>query len=345
MKKEIRVKLNDFRGESLKDDFLPIRVLKDNFNMKIVKSMRKSNIIIGTIDRSSKYNLLKENKNKYILISGEDLFIKRNIFNLIESFFHKIFKDKKYKIMDKIDSIIPKFILQLPIFYFFPRYVKFIERVRNGKIKNGYGIIQNDIRCKKIFIIPYFLNLFYYKMPELIKKHSYGLKNKKKFCAFVVSSNSSRERIDFFKKLSKYKKVDSYGKVLNNMGDKIFKTSWHYTHSQIFRDYKFIICFENNFTKEYITEKLPNAMFSGSIPIYRGAPNVGDYFNTKSFINYDDYGSYDKMIEKIIELDQDDNKYLEFSKQPWFKNNKIPEIIKTKEKDLIEFYKKVFRGI
>ncbi len=38
-------------------------------------------------------------------------------------------------------------------------------------------------------------------------------------CAFMYSNPNAKERIEFFTKLSQYKKVDSAGKVLNYMGD------------------------------------------------------------------------------------------------------------------------------
>ena len=192
--------------------------------------------------------------------------------------------------------------------------------------------------------MPCFFHTFYVQKNKLIKKKVKDIKNKKKFCAFIVTSNSSRERVKFFKKLSKYKKVDSYGKVQNNMGENIFDTHW-VNNFEILKQYKFVISFENNFTKEYMTEKLPNAMLGDTIPIYRGAPNIGEYFNTKSFINYDDYGSYDKMIKKIIELDKSDEKYLKMANEPWFVDNKIPKILGKKEKELIEFYEKIFSTI
>ena len=88
-------------------------------------------------------------------------------------------------------------------------------------------------------------------------------------------------------------------------------------NQELFRDYKFVICFENSYANDFITEKLPNVMLANSIGIYRGAPNVDEFFNTKSFINYDNYGSYDKMIEKIIELDKDDDKYQKFLEEPF----------------------------
>lgn len=335
--KKIKVAL-----DKLDKNSFPIKVLFNHFNVREVQNIEDANLILEGVDRNSDFSFMRNDK-KTIIISYEDLYIKRNLFNFIESFFHKIgFKTQKYKIMDKLDFIFPDKISSLPISYFLPKHLKFVKEIE-GK-KNKYAIIQNDIRKKKVFIMPVFVQEYYEKLGKLLKKKipsKIELK-KKKFCAFIVSSNSSRERIRFFKMLSKYKKVDSYGKVMNNMGDKIQSKDWK-TNSELFEEYKFVICFENNFSDEYITEKLPNVMFANSIPIYRGAPDTGKYFNTKSFINYEDYGSYKNMIKKIIELDKDDDKYIDFLNQTWFKNNKIPETIKSKEAELIQFYNEILK--
>lgn len=345
--RQIKIKLSPFfsRKEQLNGNiYFPIRVLKKNFNVKIVDSREEADIIFDILGRIGDYSFLKEKDKKIILLSLEDLFGKRNVFNLIESFAHKIFGWKKYNIMDKIDKILPPFISKFPVVYNFPRHLKFVKKISEGKIKNAYAIVINDFKGENIFILPSFLDPLYERMPKLIKKNNQNLKNRKKFCAFVVSSNASRERVHFFRKLSKYKRVDSYGKVYNNMGDQLFKKCWK-SNINLYKDYKFVMGFENSFSKEYIAEKLLIPMFSGTIPIYKGASNIGDYFNTKAFINFDDCGSYEKMIKKIIELDKNDKKYLEMAKEPWFKDNKIPEIIKTKEKDLVKFYEKILKDI
>ena len=41
-------------------------------------------------------------------------------------------------------------------------------------------------------------------------------------------------------------------------------------NQELFRDYKFVMCFENSYANDYITEKLPNVMMANSIGIYRG---------------------------------------------------------------------------
>lgn len=88
-------------------------------------------------------------------------------------------------------------------------------------------------------------------------------------------------------------------------------------------DYKFVIAFENSSFPGYTTEKIFEGMLVNSIPIYWGNPLIHLEFNDKSFINAHQYGSLQEVVDKIIELDQDDNKYKEYLKQPYFKNNQI----------------------
>lgn len=39
-------------------------------------------------------------------------------------------------------------------------------------------------------------------------------------------------------------------------------------------EYKFFLAFENNnFVEDYVTEKLINALYAGTVPVYQGAPN------------------------------------------------------------------------
>lgn len=153
---------------------------------------------------------------------------------------------------------------------------------------------------------------------------------KKKFCCMLVSNPNAKERIEFFHQLSKYKKVDSAGRYLNNVG---FSAE---NKKEFIKDYKFVISFENSSYPGYTTEKLIEPMLVNSIPIYWGNPRVGDDFNTKSFININDFRSFDEAIQYIIELDNDEEKYLALASQPWFNVNKIAE--EYSEESLLDFF-------
>jgi hypothetical protein len=165
------------------------------------------------------------------------------------------------------------------------------------------------------------LYVLYFDLQELIKRDqdpAAVLAGKSRFCNFVYSNPRCLRRNRFFSKLTKYKKVDSGGRFLNNVGgpvkDKI----------AFMRDYKFTIAFENHSEPGYTTEKLAEPMRVGSLPIYWGNPRVGEDFNTRSFLSYHDYGSDEALIERIIELDRNDDLYLEYVRQPWLHGNRVP---------------------
>lgn len=136
----------------------------------------------------------------------------------------------------------------------------------------------------------------------------------KKFCAMVVSNKgfADRYRTDFFHRLSEYKKVDSGGLYLNNIGYRVDdKLSF-------IKNYKFSLAMENVKYEGYCTEKILDSFAAGTIPIYWGDEGVADYFNEKAFINCSDASSMDEIVEKIREIDNDDEKYLSMLREPVF---------------------------
>lgn len=327
--KKIFVNYSESNIEKKVDNYCYYRYLITNYSVSI--NSKNSNYYFYDI-KDLKFND-KLNKNKIIYYCGENLYYKKNILNYI----NYISKLINYPKLNNIEKLIPLFIKKLEIGYI--RHVQ-LNKINDLK-ENEFAIITNKIKGKNIMVVPYFMWGFY-NFQDFIKKKQIESISKKKFCAFIVSNPSAYDRIDFFKKLSKYKKVDSYGKIYRNVD--ITKLPKEYIdNDKLFKDYKFVICFENSYEEDYITEKLPNAMLASSIPIYRGAPNIGDYFNTESFINYDDYGSYNKMIEKIIELDNNNEKYFEYINRHWFKGNIIPQKILNLDNNLEKFYKKVFK--
>lgn len=95
------------------------------------------------------------------------------------------------------------------------------------------------------------------------------LKDKSRFCTFVVSNSKANSlREEFFEFLNTYKRVDSGGRYKNNIGAPV--TDKH----QFASEGKFAIAFENSATNGYITEKLIEAFGSKTIPIYWGDENI-----------------------------------------------------------------------
>jgi hypothetical protein len=160
----------------------------------------------------------------------------------------------------------------------------------------------------------------------------------RKFCNFVASNGNCNDRNSFVQELSKYKKVDSGGRFMNNIGYAV-------PDKRKFQsEYKFSVAFENNAYRPqhpgYTTEKIMEPMTVNSIPIYWGNPLINKEFNQKSFVNFYDFNGINKMIEYIIELDKDDSKYLEMLNQPWFTDNSIPD--NNKLENIKSFLYKIF---
>ena len=178
---------------------------------------------------------------------------------------------------------------------------------------------------KALYITPfYFYNSLckFYNLPlfylyrgfdlteKLMKKRR---KNKKTdFCLSIISNKSSEKRNEYLKEIIKYKKVDNYGLFEKNKEDKLIERTTWYDPRLVdkIRPYKFMIAFENECRENYNTEKILNAWLGNAIPIYFGDPNIEEFYNERAFINVNKLG-IDKAIEKIKDLDENDDLYNE----------------------------------
>jgi len=52
-------------------------------------------------------------------------------------------------------------------------------------------------------------------------------------------------------------------------------------------DYKFSIVIENEFMENWFTEKIVDCFRTKTIPIYKGCPNIKDFYNEKGIIKFD----------------------------------------------------------
>ena len=78
--------------------------------------------------------------------------------------------------------------------------------------------------------------------------------------------------------------------------------------------------------------------FGGTIPIYSGGPNVGDYFNKRRFVCVDDYENADAVMKEIRRLNEDKAAYEEMISQPIFTPQNLSYIARMqhKMKDFLE---------
>jgi hypothetical protein len=169
---------------------------------------------------------------------------------------------------------------------------------------------------------------------------------KDKFCNFIYSHEGIQKRTELFQIISAYKRVDSAGKYLNNMGgfpagprSSVKAGFTSYPKWDFQRNYKFSIACENYVFPNYITEKILDAYIARTIPIYYGDKSINNYFNPKSFINYSNYASDREFLEHIKEIDNDDSLFLEMLNEPVFNDSNI---INNLYSDLEDFLLNIF---
>lgn len=200
-----------------------------------------------------------------------------------------------------------------------------------------YSVSLSDVQCGD--------RTFHYYFDLLLKGRNYQMTLDKenllnrKFCNFIYSNNwcSDPFREKIFRALSKYKRVDSGGSFLNNMGENV-KDKLAFQ-----KQYKFTLAIENSSSSGYVTEKIYDPFLAQSLPIYWGCPNISSYYHTNSIVNVMDYNSLDEVVEEIICLDQDDDAYLEKVMSPfWLSGNSFEDFYDCEMEKMMVFFRNIF---
>jgi len=180
---------------------------------------------------------------------------------------------------------------------------------------------------------------FYIAPPRLVKGLPAGgaaaavpdveaiLAARPRFCGFVVSNPLCKTRNEFFRRLSRYKRVDSGGKLFNNVGGRV-------ADKQAFlAECRFNIAFENESHPGYTTEKVAEPMLVNTIPIYWGDPLVGNDFDTRSFLSFHDTppgpgvsasAALDLLVDRVVAADRDPEVYAALLARPWYRGDRVP---------------------
>ena len=134
--------------------------------------------------------------------------------------------------------------------------------------------------------------------------------DKPKHISFITSNKTITEGHRFRVKCAQkiinigLPNVDLYGVGVREIQGKI----------EGLKDYKFSITIENGVHDNYFTEKILDCFLTGVIPIYRGCPNIGEFFNTKGFLTFN---TEEELLNSINNLTESDY----FSRAEYIKEN------------------------
>ena len=70
--------------------------------------------------------------------------------------------------------------------------------------------------------------------------------------------------------------------------------------------YRFSLCFENMPMTGYLTEKLFDCLYAGTVPIYWGAPNIDDLVPADSYIDMRKFNTYSDMLDHALAMSNAD---------------------------------------
>ena len=114
----------------------------------------------------------------------------------------------------------------------------------------------------------------------------------------------STDRMNVLQALMKRGLVDSMGRCEHNVdynstAGVINVPRGKDAKKKLMRSYAFVTAFENSYYPGYVSEKLLDALASGTLPIYLGAPNVWSMVPRDSLLNVNDYPTYDAIADRI----------------------------------------------
>jgi hypothetical protein len=125
--------------------------------------------------------------------------------------------------------------------------------------------------------------------PNALTRKRKQLINKTKFaCAFI--GNPEPTRLRAIEELRLLGRVDVFGPTVGNRVPSKYPLA---------KDYRFMLCFENDLFPGYITEKLLDAYLCGTVPLYWGDLGQDPLINPKAFVNLKDFksvGEFAKMV-------------------------------------------------
>lgn len=197
-------------------------------------------------------------------------------------------------------------------------------KIVNSKIKIGW-LVEPKVICNETYkyIISQLCNYDYVMTHDVhllnsnnkfifcpvgecwISEQNKKMHNKIKNISFIFSNKASTEgqilRHDIYRNFKN--KIDSFGNAISYLKLKDYALI----------DYRFSICVENNSVENYFTEKIIDCFMTGTIPIYCGCKNIGDYFNMNGIIYFNSLKELNDILDNVDE--EYYNSKLEFVKE------------------------------
>ena len=151
-------------------------------------------------------------------------------------------------------------------------------------------------------------------------------------------------RYNYLKELMQLLPVNSYGLTLRNK--ELAEDKRRETKLETIANYKFTLAFENSISRDYVTEKFFDPLIVGSVPVYRGAPNIDEFApGEHCYIHAAQFKGPRELAEYLLFVAGDQaeyDAYLAWKEKP-FRQSFLDKVKVLADDPFLRLYEKVWQ--
>jgi hypothetical protein len=102
--------------------------------------------------------------------------------------------------------------------------------------------------------------------------------------------------------------------------------------------YTFALCFENQVLKGWITEKIFDCFYAGTVPIYWGAPDIEDHVSKDCFIDMRQFAGYEELRGYLKSLTANDIQRFKESARAYLRS---PQAYPSSKRAFVEIFTRI----
>jgi hypothetical protein len=199
-----------------------------------------------------------------------------------------------------------------------PELTRHFERVYlHNTLGDGYSL--KDVDQSKLYS-------FYWPQPYKNVLESYWNNRDRQHRIVVINGNHIPrslqgqlygKRIEVMARLAKLGVIDLYGRGWDKwwshrsmwppywLNYKALMSIYHgpcESKYEVLSQYSFSLCFENMTMNGYITEKIFDCLYAGTIPLYLGAKNIDAFIPPEVYVDCRHFDSWEDMCNKVMAM-------------------------------------------
>jgi len=164
-----------------------------------------------------------------------------------------------------------------------------------------------------------------------IKQENFGIKKKTKLASIIYSNKNQFEGHRL-----RHQIANKYSDVIDLFGNGSPNPIGY--KEEALSDYMFTIAIENVSNENYFTEKIVDPLLLGTIPIYWGCDNIGQFFSNTGIVKFETIEDFDVLLKSLSRdlykgmskgIEQNYKLALEYEiTEDWIYQNILKELVK-----------------